>query len=732
MNKSKFCQGVIMPKKFLKKTNKKLNKKPNRLINEKSPYLLQHAYNPVNWYPWSDEAFQKASDSDKPIFLSIGYSTCHWCHVMEHESFEDSDVAKLMNDTFISIKVDREERPDIDNIYMNVCQAITGGGGWPLTIIMTPEKKPFYAGTYLPKEPRFNQPGLIRLTKAIKQMWSNQRGELLSSADNITTTLQTSVKATNGDDLDESVLKSAFDQLSNRYDPGFGGFGMAPKFPEPHILMYLLRYWHRTGDEHALQMVTHTLDYMRRGGIFDHLGKGFHRYSTDQHWLVPHFEKMLYDQALLAMAYTEAFQATGNELYKNTAQEIFTYVLRDMTSPEGGFYSAEDADSEGEEGKFYTWTYDEFQKILSSEELDFVSVVFNTEEFGNFIDSVARKKTGGNILHHIESSSKLAEKLNLTEKEFNQKLVTIRQKLYKIRSKRVRPHMDDKILTDWNGLMIAALAKGAQAFGSEKLRSAAENAVKLILDKLYLESENKLLHRYRDNEAAVPGFLNDYAFLSWGLIELYETTFKPEYIETAKKLITHMLEHFWDFKDGGLFFTPDYNEELILRNKESYDGALPSGNSVAFNNLVRLSRLTKDHKLEAKADDLERGISKIVKRSPAAHTMLLSGLDFVMGQSFEVLIKGDIKQKETKEMLKAVRTNFIPNKIVHLNLEQGDIIKTNSNDLFDLNLPDPANKTIQEHRINEPLAYICVNYSCQRPTSDIPEMLKQLGVKNPN
>jgi uncharacterized protein YyaL (SSP411 family) len=720
-------------RKIINKTKgtKNLGKKPNRLINEKSPYLLQHAYNPVNWYPWSDEAFQKALDEDKPIFLSIGYSTCHWCHVMENESFEDSDVAELMNDTFISIKVDREERPDIDNIYMNVCQAITGGGGWPLSIIMTPEKKPFYAGTYLPKEPRFNQPGLIRLTKAIKQMWSNQRGELLSSADNITTTLKTSIKATNGEDLDEGVFKSAFEQLSNRYDPGFGGFGTAPKFPEPHILMYLLRYWYSMGDEKALKMVKHTLDSMHRGGIFDHLGYGFHRYSTDQHWLVPHFEKMLYDQALLAMAYIETYQVTGNELFKNSAQNIFTYVLRDMTSSEGGFYSAEDADSEGEEGKFYTWTYDELKKTLTKDELGFVSVVYNVEEFGNFINSVARKKTGGNILHQIETSTKLANELKLNQKDYYEKLEAIRQKLYETRNKRIPPHKDDKILTDWNGLMIAAFAIGAQVFGSEKLRLAAVNAAEFILNKLYQKPENRLLHRYRDGEAAVQGFLNDYAYFTWGLIELYELTFKNKYLETAKDLTNIMLEHFWDFNNGGLFFTADDNEELILRNKESFDGALPSGNSVAFNNLIRLSRLTKDHKLEEKAAELGRGISKIVKRAPSAHAMLLSGLNFAIDKSFEVLIKGDINHKDTKKMLEALRSNFIPNKIVHLNLEQNEILNTADNDLFTLNLPNPTNNKNSKDNKNKPLAYVCVNYSCQKPTSDIDEMLKQLGLRRP-
>jgi uncharacterized protein YyaL (SSP411 family) len=708
------------------KQNKRSNLKPNRLINEKSPYLLQHAYNPVDWYPWGPEAFEKAKVKDRPIFLSIGYSTCHWCHVMESESFEDSEVAKLMNDTFISIKVDREERPDIDNIYMSICQAITGSGGWPLTIIMTPEKKPFYAATYLPKEPRFNQPGLKRLAKAIKHMWSEQRADLLNSADQITQSLQSVTTTRSVRELDKDVLVRAFNQLSNRYDAGFGGFSSAPKFPEPHILMFLLRTWYQTGDEQALEMVEHTLDYMRRGGIFDHIGFGFHRYSTDQHWLVPHFEKMLYDQAMLAMAYTEAYQATGKEYYKQTAEEIFTYVLRDMTSDEGGFYSAEDADSEGEEGKFYVWTLNELKKVLNKTELDLAVKIFDVEQNGNYVDSVLRKKTGGNILHFIKSKSKLTDELGSTDKEFNAKLEKIRDKLFKVRKKRVHPHKDDKILMDWNGLMIAALAKGAQVFNNEQYKLAAEKALKFSIINLFTP-DGRLYHRYRDGEPAVKGFLNDYSFIVWALIELYETTFEKKYLDYAIELNSKMLEHFWDFQDGGLFFTADDNEELLMRNKETLDGAIPSGNAVAFYNLLRLSRLAKDHTLEEKAAELGKAISDSIRRIPIAHTQFLIGLGFALGPSFEVLIEGDMENKDTEEMLRALRTNFIPNKVVHCNMKMSSLDMKKDDELF--TLPDPS-KLKENTNKSKTMAYVCMNYSCQKPTSDIKEMLSQLGVKN--
>ncbi|MFX0141691.1 MAG: thioredoxin domain-containing protein, partial [Candidatus Hodarchaeota archaeon] len=442
----------------------------NKLKTEKSPYLLQHAKNPVDWYPWGEEAFEKAKEEDKPIFLSIGYSTCHWCHVMAHESFEDDQVAELMNEVFVSIKVDREERPDIDKIYMTICQMITGSGGWPLTIIMTPEKKPFFAGTYFPKQTRFGRIGLIDLIKRIQDLWNNQKSELVNSADQITFSLQNIDQESPGEKFSESTIKRAYKQLSMQFDNVNGGFGNRPKFPTPHNLIFLLRYWKRTGDKKALEMVEKSLQAMRKGGIYDHIGFGFHRYSTDSIWLVPHFEKMLYDQALIAIAYIETYQATKNQLYRNTAKEIFSYVLRDMISVEGGFYSAEDADSEGEEGKFYVWSKDEIEKILEKEELGLATKIFNIEESGNYLEETSGKKTGNNILHLK----------NFPEKKIQVEIEKIRSKLYISRKKRIYPHKDDKVLTDWNGLMIAALAKGAIALQEEKYLQAAKKATNFI------------------------------------------------------------------------------------------------------------------------------------------------------------------------------------------------------------------------------------------------------------
>ncbi|MFW9897624.1 MAG: thioredoxin domain-containing protein, partial [Candidatus Thorarchaeota archaeon] len=446
----------------------------NKLKSEKSPYLLQHAKNPVNWYPWGEEAFNKAKYEDKPIFLSIGYSTCHWCHVFAHESFEDQEVAKLMNEVFVSIKVDREERPDIDKIYMTVCQMMTGSGGWPLTIIMTPDRKPFFAGTYFPKETRFGRIGLIDLIKRIKELWKNQKSELIDSANQITFRLQNIDQESPGDLFTEITLKNAFRQLSIQFDYVNGGFGTRPKFPTPHNLIFLLRYWKRTGEEKALEMVEKTLLEMRKGGIFDHIGFGFHRYSTDSTWLVPHFEKMLYDQALIALVYIEAYQATKNDLYKHTTKEIFNYVLRDMISEEGGFYSAEDADSEGEEGKFYVWTKNELEQILESNEFDLAINTFNVKESGNYREEATQKKTRKNILYLKNLPNK--EKFALIEK--------IRLKLFKEREKRIHPHKDDKILTDWNGLLIAALAKGAQVLNDDHYLQIAKKSVNFILSKL--------------------------------------------------------------------------------------------------------------------------------------------------------------------------------------------------------------------------------------------------------
>jgi len=433
-----------------------IKKHYNRLKLEKSPYLLQHADNPVDWYAWGPEAFEKARKENKPIFLSIGYSTCHWCHVMAHESFEDPEVAMLMNEVFICIKVDREERQDIDNIYMRVCQMMTGSGGWPLTILMTPEKKPFFAGTYIPRESNHGRLGMLDLIPRIKEVWSTQHDEIIKTANQITEKLNMIAQNSTGDGLDKSTLKTAYEQLNGRYSEQYGGFGNAPKFPSPQNLLFLLRYWQSTNEEKALRMVVKTLQSMQNGGIYDHIGFGFHRYSTDSHWLVPHFEKMLYDQAMLAMAYIETYQATGIKEFEKTAKEIFTYVLRDMTDKKGGFYSAEDADSEGVEGKFYVWTEDEIRQILKGDEADLVINVYSIDKTGNFRDEASGENTGANILHLDKSLTEIAFKNKESVDGLKERVEAARQKLFAVRNKRVHPHKDDKILTDWNGLMIAA------------------------------------------------------------------------------------------------------------------------------------------------------------------------------------------------------------------------------------------------------------------------------------
>lgn len=691
-------------------------KKRNRLAEEKSPYLLQHAENPVDWYPWGEEAFSKARTGNKPVFLSIGYSTCHWCHVMAHESFEDPEVAGLMNEVFVSVKVDREERPDIDGVYMTVCQALTGSGGWPLSIIMTPDKEPFFAATYIPKETRFGRIGMLELVPRIREMWLTRKSEVLESVGQITATLSRTVTKP-GQVPGEQELQLAYDQLSIRYDADEGGFGTAPKFPTPHNLLFLLRYWRRTGNEDALSMVEKTLGAMRRGGIYDHIGYGFHRYSTDANWLVPHYEKMLYDQALLAIAYIEAYQAIGKEEYARTAREIFSYVLRDMTSPEGGFYSAEDADSEGEEGKFYLWTAGEIKQALPGTEADLAMKVFNTNKDGNYLDEVSGSKTGKNILHLTETILKIASSLDITEQELLEKLGQIREKLFDYRKKRVRPHRDDKILTDWNGLMIAALSKGARVLNEASYADTARQAAEFISAKLILP-DGKLLHRYRDGEAAVPANLDDYAFLVYGLMELYETTFEVGYLKTALKLNGELLEHFWDNEAGGFFFTADDAESLIIRRKEIYDGAVPSGNSVAMLNLLRLGRIIADARLEDKAAKIGQAFAETVSESPSAYTMLMTAVDFAVGPSHEVVIAGESFGSDTGEMLKALNRCFVPNKVVILRPAEEEIPEIDGIVPF---------ARYHSARHGKATAYVCLDYNCQLPTTDTDTMLKLLS-----
>jgi uncharacterized protein YyaL (SSP411 family) len=612
------------------KEQQKAAKRANRLIYTKNPYLLQHAFNPVDWYPWGPEAFERAKKDDKPVFVSIGYSTCHWCHVMEKEVFDDPVSAEFMNEAFVCVKVDREERPDLDSIYMAASQMLTGSGGWPLNIIMTPDKKPFFAATYIPKEGRFGHMGMLELIPKIKDAWRERKDEVLSSAEQITAALREALPAAPGEDLGTETLKRAFDQLVQHFDPLFGGFTDMPKFPTAHNLFFLLRYWKRTGEKKALEMVDKTLNAMLRGGIYDHLGFGFHRYATDRQWLVPHFEKMLYDQALISIAYVEACQATGRSEYEQTAREIFEYVFCVMTSPEGGFYCGEDADTEGVEGKFYLWRKEKIDRVLTKEEAELAAKVFNVTEEGNFTEPVTGEGTGTNILHLKGSFKDLASEFETPEDELKRRLESVRKKLFEERENRAHPHKDDKILTDWNGLMIAALAKGAQAFAEPRYASAAAKAAAFILKSMRTE-DGGLLHSFCDGEARVNAFLDDYAFFIWGLIELYEATFMAGYLKAAIELNNILIKNFWDETEGGFYFTAVDAEALPARNKEVYDGAVPSGNSVAAYNLLRLGRITADTSLEEKAAKIVRVFSKSVVQAPSAYTQLMCAIDFAVG-----------------------------------------------------------------------------------------------------
>jgi uncharacterized protein len=684
----------------------------NRLNTEKSPYLLQHAHNPVDWYPWSDEAFTAARRDDKPVFLSIGYSTCHWCHVMERESFEDPQVAELLNAAFICIKVDREERPDIDELYMAACQAMSGSGGWPLTVILTPDKKPFFAGTYFPREGRFGRPGLLELIPRLADLWKNRRADVLRSGDQIMQSLGASASqmASSGELLDSGTLDAAFQELSANFDPRHGGFGSAPKFPTPHNLNFLLRYWKHAGSAESLYMVETTLQAMQNGGIRDHLGGGFHRYSTDERWLVPHFEKMLYDQALLAIAYLETGQATGKSLYLDTARQIFAYVLRDLTNLQGGFYCGEDADSEGEEGKFYLWTQDEIANVLGHNLSEIFTLAYNLAPDGNFTDPQTGRKSGENILHLTRSIADLAAQLEISEADLTAQLKAAQSLLFAARQKRVRPALDDKVLTDWNGLMIAALALGTRLCGDQTYAKAASRAADFILSNLRRE-DGRLQHRWRDGQAAISAGLDDYVFLIWGLLELYETNFEVKRLEQALELSHLMVDHFWDETRGGFFLAADDTLDLPVKRKEIYDGALPSGNSVAALDLLRLGRITGDTSLETKAKDLFSAFAPTVSRYPAGYTCLLSALDIFIGPSCEITLAGSPESADLQTMIQAVQARFLPRKILLLRSDD------TAADLARL-APYTQGQASLNHRAT---AYVCRDSACRLPVTDLSE-----------
>jgi len=668
----------------------------NRLSKEKSPYLLQHASNPVDWYPWGDEAFDKAKSEDKPVFLSIGYSTCHWCHVMERESFEDTEVAELLNRHFVSVKVDREERPDIDHIYMSVCQALTGQGGWPLTVIMTPEKKPFFAGTYFPKKSKWGRSGLMDILGQVAVKWKSGREAVTEAGERIVNAVLNQLSGEEGD-LRRDLLEKVYSDLENSFDSRYGGFGDAPKFPTPHNLMFLLRYWKRTGEIKALAMVEKTLRSMYAGGIYDHVGFGFSRYSTDRRWLVPHFEKMLYDNALISMVFTETYQSTGDPFYRRAAGEVFTYVLRDMTSPEGGFYSAEDADSEGEEGRFYVWTPGEVTRVLGPEEGRLFCEIFDISGEGNF---------EGHSIPNLITSKDLGD-------DHRQSLENSRQKLFLHRENRVHPYKDDKILTSWNGLMIVCLARSTAVTGEKAYAGAAVRAADFIWSRMR-RNDGRLLARYRDGEAAFPGYIDDYAFLQWGLLELYEVTLKPQYLKKALLLLDEMKDLFWDRERGGFFFYGSDSEQLITRPKEVYDGAVPSGNSVAALNIIRLARMTGREDLPDLAHSLFKAFAGTVSAYPRAHTFFLTAYQTAIAPSREIVIAGKAESEGVRRMVEAVHREFLPNTVLIFRPDNGEARE----------IEELAPFTRDHRAINGlPAAYICENFSCRKPTTEVEKLI---------
>ena len=676
----------------------------NHLKYETSPYLLKHATNPVDWYPWSEEAFSLARETNKPVFLSIGYLTCHWCNVMEEESFSDPQVAALINDVFIPVKVDREERPDIDQIYMKACHLLSQSCGWPLTLFLSPDGKPFYAATYIPKENRFGRLGLLELIPRVKELWSQERDSVLKSADSINAAIISSTIHLPGKELDTTQLDAAFQAFSQDFDPQFGGFCRSSKFPKPLNLLFLLQYWHRTGNGDALAMAEKTLAAMRQGGIYDHLGHGFHRYTTDPMWRLPHFEKMLYDQALLVNAYLGAYQATTNKKYAETAKEILDFVLHNMTAKSAGFYSAVSADSEGEEGRYYLWSAAGVRKVLDKQEAAEAGRVFNITEEGNYADPVTGQKTGLNVLYATEDLGKTAG------------IDKIHSKLLAARNTRPQPEVDDKILTDWNGLMIAAFARAAQVLDQPEYGEAARRAARFVLQNLRAR-DGKLLHRWRGGQAGIPATAADYSFMIWGLLELYAWDFDPGWLQQALSLANSLIEDYWDDTLGGFYLTTADKKSMLPRIKETVDTALPSSNAAAMYDFLKLGRLTGNQAFEEKAAKISSLLAPRVMDSPLAYPMFLATLDLALSPSHEVVIVGRQNAADTREMLQALRKTYLPNAVVLFKPADEQKPEINNYAAF----------VEFMHAIdNRATAYVCTNFKCSFPTTDPAKMLDSL------
>jgi uncharacterized protein YyaL (SSP411 family) len=670
----------------------------NRLVHETSPYLKQHAHNPVDWYAWGPDALERARRLDRPVFLSIGYSACHWCHVMEHESFEDPEVARILNDYFVSIKVDREERPDLDQIYMTAVQLLTGQGGWPMSMFLTPDLKPFYGGTYFPPDDRYGRPSFKRVLLALVDAWENRRDEVLNSAGQVTEHLQGVGRLERSPGgLDASLIEHAVAGLERNFDHTYGGFGNAPKFPHPMDLRLLLRAWRRSDDSNALHMARVTLDRMAMGGIYDQLGGGFHRYSTDARWLVPHFEKMLYDNALLTLAYLEAHQATGDPLYRTVVEETLEYVRREMTSPEGPFYSTQDADSEGEEGKFYVWSAAEIETVLGKDDAELFGYVYGVTPEGNW--------EGHNILHRGKTYEQNSRLLHLPEPELHARLNEARRKLYDVRSRRVWPGRDEKVLTAWNGLMIDAFARAAAVLDKPAYAETAVRAADFLLTRMR-GPDGRLLRTYSAGaQPKLNAYLEDYSFLINALVSLYETTFTPRWVEQALDLSEVMIEQFWDPAESGFFYTGRDHEQLIARSKDPQDNATPSGNSMAVTALLRLAKLTGRMDLWQKAEATLQLFRGLMAQAPMAAGQMLTALDFYLGPVPELAVVGPAAGEETRRVLRAVFAPFRPNQVVAFHDAAAPAGR--AEELLPL---------LQGKKALEPVTlYVCENFTCQTP-----------------
>ncbi len=689
----------------------------NRLVLEDSPYLLQHAHNPVNWYPWGDEAFDRARAEGKPVLLSVGYSTCHWCHVMEEESFEDEEIAQFLNRRYVAVKVDRERRPDVDGVYMAAVQALTGGGGWPMTVWVTPDRKPFYGGTYFPARDgdRGARIGFLTLLERLDEIYHQEPDKVASSSQEIARHVEATLVPERSELSNEkfaAIVGAVARMYADRFDEAYGGFGSQPKFPQSVILEFLLRDARRTGNQRSLEMVTKTLEAMAAGGIYDQIGGGFHRYSTDRRWLVPHFEKMLYDNALLAVVYLEGFQATGREDFARVAREILRYVSREMTSPEDAFYSATDADSERVEGKFFLWTPQEIASVLGTERATWFDAYYGVSKRGNF--------EGKNILHIAETLADVAKRFDKTPNEFAAALAAAREELYRARQKRVAPFRDTKVLASWNGLMISAYARAAQTLGDREYAERAVHAADFVLTRM--KHGDRLRRSYFQSRADGVGYLDDYAFLEQGLLDLYETTFDLRWLREAIALQAILDAHFRDANGGGYFLAPDDAERMFAREKPRYDGAEPSGNSVTLLNLLRLSELTTDDRYRQRADEILAGFGAVLDRSPTALTKMLSAIAFRLDTPKEIVIVKPEPAASVEPMLASLRKTFLPSRVVTI-ASIGDDLEAQKK-----LVPLLEGRKVIDDKVT---AYVCEARVCKLPTTAPEVFAKQIGAPVP-